>query len=106
MNGKFLILTGISVVSFGIYYYYNSYTKDPNLKAQINAMKSVKYTNIDNLMANKKNSEYLKSNENNIDNINYNRINLSSNMIEDDNLNIKEPYKLNKHGGYYNNKYY
>lgn len=106
MNSNIIILTGLSLISLGVYYQYYYY-KDPQKQAEINAKKSVKYTNIDNLIAANTNSKYLSLDENNNENINnYNSSNFSSYMYEDDNLNIKEDDKPKKNGGYFNNKYY
>lgn len=106
MNGNLYIFAGLSIFTFGIYYYYSR--RDPELQVHINAMKSVKYTNIDNLITTSKNLEYLSLNENNINNnINKNNSSMfSSNMREDNNLKIKEDDKPNSRGGFFSNKYY
>lgn len=106
MNGNLYIFAGLSILTFGIYYYYSH--RDPELQVQINANKSVKYTNIDNLITTSKNLEYLSLNENNINNnINKNNSSMfSSNMSEDNNLKIKEDDKPNNRGGFFSNKYY
>lgn len=87
-NNNLLMFVGLAISSLGMWYLYSNRNKEMEL--EIKAMKTVKYTNIDNLISKNKNSEYLSitnsSNAGYTSNSNHN--NGMSNNSEKSNFNI------------------
>lgn len=94
-NNNLLMFAGLAISSLGMWYLYSNRNREMEL--EIKAMKSVKYTNIDNLISKSKNSEYLSTtnSSNSSYTSNFNNIGISNNQENSNLINVNHSINNN-----------